>query len=77
MKKEEKRWKTTMVENVTSSHSITTVPNQTIFDDKSTSIQFYGQWRSPWANFMYTLEVWYTRKQNMIFDPPRIFLKYQ
>jgi len=66
-----------MVENVIAYFSITTKPKVTIFDDKSTSIQFYGQWRSPRTNIMNTLEVWYTRKQNMIFDPPRIFLKYQ
>jgi len=41
-----------MVENVINSRSITTIPNQTIFGDKSTSIQFYGRWRSPWANTM-------------------------
>ena len=41
-----------MVENVINSRSITTILNQTIFDDKSTSIQFYGKWRSPWANTM-------------------------
>ena len=62
-----------MVENVINSRSITTKPNQIIFDDKSTSIQFYGQWHSPRANTMNTLEVWYRRKQNMIFDPPCIF----
>ena len=41
-----------MVENVINSRSITTRPNKTILCDKSTSIQFYGQWRSPWAKTM-------------------------
>jgi len=40
----EKKKSSTMAENV-NSRSITTKPNQTIFGDKSTSIQFYGQWR--------------------------------
>ena len=39
-----KKKKSTMVENVINSRSITTIPNQTIFDDKSTSIQFFGRW---------------------------------
>ena len=32
-----------MMENVIAYFSITTKPKVTIFDDKSTSIQFYGQ----------------------------------
>ena len=65
--------KTTMVENVIAYFSITTKPKVTIFDDKSTSIQFYGQWHSPRANTMNTLEVWYTRNWYMILEAGRIF----
>jgi len=49
---QQKEKKSTMVENVINSRSITTIPNQTIFYGKSTSIQFYGQWRSLWENTM-------------------------
>ena len=51
-KTKQRKKKMTMVENVINSRSITTIPNQTIFGDKSTSIQFYGQWRISWANTM-------------------------
>ena len=40
------------MENVIAYFPITTKPKVKIFDDKSTSIQFYGQWRSPWVNTM-------------------------
>ena len=45
-----KKKESTMVENVINSRSITTIPNQTILGDTSSSNQFYGQRRSPWTN---------------------------
>ena len=47
-----KKKKSTMVENVINSRSITTIPNQTIFGDKSTSIRFFGRWRQRLAHTM-------------------------
>ena len=44
--------KSTMMKNISGYFSITTEPNGTMFYDKSNRIQFYGQWRSPWANRM-------------------------
>jgi len=37
--------------------SITTEPKVMTFGDKSTSVQFYGQWRPRWANTMNNIEM--------------------
>ena len=43
--KQEKGNKSTMTKNVIDNGKITTRRNKTILSDKSSSIQFYGQWR--------------------------------
>ena len=63
--------------NVIAYFTIITKPKVTIFDCKSTSSQFYGQWRSPWANPMNNIEMRYSRIQVFILEPPHLFLKYQ
>ena len=43
--KQEKGNKLTMMKHIIGYFSITIIPKVTIFGDKSTRIQFYGQWR--------------------------------
>ena len=62
-----------MMENVIAYFSITTKPKVTIFDDKSTSIQFYGQAWSQRSHTINTMDICYNRNWYMILEAGRIF----